>query len=365
MQGSRDRPSRGTDAGPRGSPECRGSRPRDAGCLLVEILEPAATQIGDDEAERRNLSRGASAADRRARRAASLARALWGECRHGRRARRSSMPRTPSYAFDLVAGPDNWRLIADVPGERGVICGALSPAAGADDGPELLVWAAHYAASTRGRGIDRVGLANAPGLDGLAWEASTASSCGWATRHGSPRREDGRAGHGPRPARHELRSAALGRHSHAAAATAVDEAPASWACVLPGHVPRPAASSTRRKRLGWPGARPGFRRFVDIHVAGRRTGRTRSHAPRPCLTVGEHRLHRPPERPRRVGSQRRRGRRPSSWSRPTARGSASHAVRLCGGPEREAIIRATWSSSRFPPTWTMPRPPPCPSDRRV
>jgi hypothetical protein len=75
-----------------------------------------------------------------------------------------------SFAFDLIAGPDNWRLIADVPGDRGVICGALSPLAGSDDGPELLVWAAHYAASIGRRGLDRVGLANAPGLDRLTWD---------------------------------------------------------------------------------------------------------------------------------------------------------------------------------------------------
>jgi methionine synthase II (cobalamin-independent) len=69
-----------------------------------------------------------------------------------------------SFAFDLIAGPDNWRLIAAAPGDRGIVCGALDPAAGGDETPELLMWAAHYAASTQGRGLDRVGLANAPSL---------------------------------------------------------------------------------------------------------------------------------------------------------------------------------------------------------
>jgi methionine synthase II (cobalamin-independent) len=69
-----------------------------------------------------------------------------------------------SFAFDLIAGPDNWRLIAQAPGDRGIVCGALDPSAGGDETPELLMWAAHYAASTQGRGLDRVGLANAPGL---------------------------------------------------------------------------------------------------------------------------------------------------------------------------------------------------------
>jgi methionine synthase II (cobalamin-independent) len=72
-----------------------------------------------------------------------------------------------SFAFDLIAGPDNWRLIAAAPAERGIVCAALDPALGGDETRELLVWAAHYAASTRGRGLDRIGLANAPSLVGL------------------------------------------------------------------------------------------------------------------------------------------------------------------------------------------------------
>ena len=72
-----------------------------------------------------------------------------------------------SYAFDLIAGPDNWRLIAAAPTDRGVICGALNPRPGGDESRELLVWAAQYAASTGGRGIDRVGLSNAWSLDAV------------------------------------------------------------------------------------------------------------------------------------------------------------------------------------------------------
>ena len=69
-----------------------------------------------------------------------------------------------SFAFDLIAGPDNWRLIAAAPADRGIVCGALDPRPDGDETPELLMWAAHYAASTQGRGLDRVGLANAPSL---------------------------------------------------------------------------------------------------------------------------------------------------------------------------------------------------------
>lgn len=77
-----------------------------------------------------------------------------------------------SYAFDLIAGPDNWRLAVAAPGDRGIVCGAIDPREGGDETPELLVWAAHYAASSSGRGLDRVGLANAPSLAALPWDVA-------------------------------------------------------------------------------------------------------------------------------------------------------------------------------------------------
>jgi hypothetical protein len=78
----------------------------------------------------------------------------------------------PSYAFDLIDGPDNWRLIAAAPTDRGIVCGALSSRAGGDETREVLVWAAQYAASTGGRGIERVGLANAGSLAALPPEVA-------------------------------------------------------------------------------------------------------------------------------------------------------------------------------------------------
>ena len=72
-----------------------------------------------------------------------------------------------SYLLDLIAGPDNWDLAREIPGDRGIVCGALR-APSADDQASLLVWAAQYAASMRGRGIARVGLANASPLGSLA-----------------------------------------------------------------------------------------------------------------------------------------------------------------------------------------------------
>lgn len=71
-----------------------------------------------------------------------------------------------SYLFDLITGPDNWYLIREVPADRGVVCGALRPDSPADQLPEL-VWAARYAASSNGRGLERVGLTNATSVEGL------------------------------------------------------------------------------------------------------------------------------------------------------------------------------------------------------
>ena len=73
-----------------------------------------------------------------------------------------------SFAFDLIAGPDNWRLVTHTPADRGIICGALDPRPGGDESRELLVWAAHYAAASNGRGLARVGLANASPFLGVS-----------------------------------------------------------------------------------------------------------------------------------------------------------------------------------------------------
>ncbi len=143
-------------------------RLRDAGCQIVEIDEPAAATIGDAAAERelfvdaqRRLTDGIDGIH--------LSLALTGG--NADTAGVETILDAPyaSYAVDLIHGPDNWRLVTAVAGDRGIVCGALSAAAGSSDGPELLVWAAHYAASTGGRGLDRVGLAVVPGLDRLDW----------------------------------------------------------------------------------------------------------------------------------------------------------------------------------------------------
>jgi methionine synthase II (cobalamin-independent) len=142
-----------------------------AGCLLIEVHEPAATTIGPDEAERAlfreaqlRLLDGVDGSHR------SLA--VTGGSADAAGIETILAAPYESLALDLIAGPDNWRLVVATPGDRGIVCGALSAAAGSADGPELLLWAAGYAASTGGRGHERVGLATASSLADLPWEVA-------------------------------------------------------------------------------------------------------------------------------------------------------------------------------------------------
>ncbi len=84
-----------------------------------------------------------------------------------------------SFLFDLIDGPDNWHLVRAVPADRGVVCGALRPDSPADQSPEL-VWAANYAASSMGRGLERVGLSNASSFASLGPDAIARSTAGLA-----------------------------------------------------------------------------------------------------------------------------------------------------------------------------------------
>jgi hypothetical protein len=116
-----------------------------------------------------------------------------------------------SLAVDLIDGPDHWRLVSALPGDRGVVAGALSVARATDLGTEVLVWAAQYAASMNGRGSDRVGLATAGSMAHLTWEQAMrkldrlAKGAALAAAGG----EELRRAIDPRAV--DIRSAALGR----------------------------------------------------------------------------------------------------------------------------------------------------------
>ncbi len=145
----------------------------DAGCPVVEIHEPAATLPSGD------AGRAAFAAAHRAlldglpdRLHVSLAITGGDALALGAEAVFAAPYR--SHLFDLVAGPDSWRLVAVAPPERGIIVGVGDATGRRRTRMEDVVWAASYAASTGGRGMDRVGIAPSGSLAGLSPERARA-----------------------------------------------------------------------------------------------------------------------------------------------------------------------------------------------
>ena len=144
-----------------------------AGCPLVEIEEAEAHRIGSSAAERR-LFREAHLRLARDVAGTHLSLSIVGGSAWEAGAATILDPPYQSLAVDLIAGPDNWRLVVQAPRDRGIVAGALDVRPGATDGPEVLIWAARYAASTQGRGIARVGLGTGGGLAHLAWDEAIA-----------------------------------------------------------------------------------------------------------------------------------------------------------------------------------------------
>jgi hypothetical protein len=90
-----------------------------------------------------------------------------------------------SHYFDLMLGPDGWRAARDAPPERGLILGVADCRSPEPDDRGLSAWAAAYAASMRGRGFERVGLAPSAGLESLPREAARAKLAGLAAVAGA------------------------------------------------------------------------------------------------------------------------------------------------------------------------------------
>lgn len=181
-----------------------------AGCPLIEVHEPAAIDIGADDAARRLFQD----AHRRLLEGVDgphLSLAIVGGNADATGIETLLSVPYASLAVDLIAGPDNWRLVVATPGDRGIVCGALSPEPGSDDTPEVLLWAAAYAASTGGRGPSRVGLATAGSLSGLPWDVAVAKMrrLGEAARLADLPPDELRRSIDPRAV--DIRSAALGR----------------------------------------------------------------------------------------------------------------------------------------------------------
>jgi len=138
----------------------------DAGCQMIQVDEDAAVMIGTDRSERELFK----AAHRRLTyrvKAPHLCLAITVGSAHA--AGPSTIFDAPyhSYLFDVVTAPQNWALIAELPTERGVICGVVDARSSRPDDAGYLRWSAQYAAAAARRGPDRVGLATAGGLDQL------------------------------------------------------------------------------------------------------------------------------------------------------------------------------------------------------
>jgi methionine synthase II (cobalamin-independent) len=135
-----------------------------AGAPVVQLAEDELTAIGADDYGRRALA--AEAFDRAT---AGLVGHLSLSVAGGNadRAGPGLFFDAPfaSYIFDLINGPDNWRLITQAPHDRGIVCGVADARSDAPDDEAVMIWAARYAASSEGRGVERVGLAPSAGLE--------------------------------------------------------------------------------------------------------------------------------------------------------------------------------------------------------
>jgi hypothetical protein len=141
-----------------------------AGCPLVEIEETDAHLVGEDERERalfreahRRLADGIEGTH--------LSLSIVGGSAWSAGLETIIDAPYASLAVDLIEGPDNWNLVTRLPGDRGVIAGALPAKDSPADAKELLVWAARYAAAAQRRGLDRVGLGSAGSWANLTWAA--------------------------------------------------------------------------------------------------------------------------------------------------------------------------------------------------
>jgi hypothetical protein len=117
-----------------------------------------------------------------------------------------------SHLFDLLDGPDGWRLIAVAPGERGIVLGVGDATGRRRTRLEDVVWAAGYAASTGGRGMERIGVAPSGSLAGLSPQGARAvlALLGEAADALAGGREEVLARLDPRAI--DARSAALGQY---------------------------------------------------------------------------------------------------------------------------------------------------------
>ena len=142
----------------------------EAGCPLVEIEDVEPQLVGGGDAWRRFGDAHAELLDGLTGTHLSLS-ITGGSVPEAGRAAVLALPYA-SFALDLIAGPDSWNVAARAPGERGIVAGVLSGRERLDESKEVMLWAAHYAASTGGRGLARVGLGSAGSWANVTWDAA-------------------------------------------------------------------------------------------------------------------------------------------------------------------------------------------------
>ena len=147
-----------------------------AGCVFIQVDEPAAIEVGSDPAERRLFL---AAHDRLAAGLAPvpdrphLSLAVVGGNADAAGPETIFAPAYDSFLLDLIAGPDNWRLAMGLPIDRGLVLGVVDASTATLDDPEVVVFAIGYAASS-GRGEERIGIAPSGSLAGLPQPAARA-----------------------------------------------------------------------------------------------------------------------------------------------------------------------------------------------
>jgi hypothetical protein len=141
----------------------------EAGCVWIEVHEPGTTTLTADAAAERARFADAHAALTDGLDGIHLSLAITGGSAAAAGIDTVLSGAYASLAVDLIDGPDNWYLVTSTPATRGIVCGALSTKPDSVDRVELLLWAGAYAASTAGRGPDRVGLATSGSLAALPW----------------------------------------------------------------------------------------------------------------------------------------------------------------------------------------------------
>ena len=148
----------------------------EAGCRMLVVEEPDAVAIGEDPVERQLFADAGTRLLGRSDGAHAML-AITGGSAHAAGGATVFAAPWQSLLVDHIDGPDNWQLVRQAPGDRGIVCAALRVR---DDGVEVdqapeLVWASQYAASANGRGMARVGLANATRLADRSPEAARAA----------------------------------------------------------------------------------------------------------------------------------------------------------------------------------------------